>query len=99
MAIPTGRATFYEIALVSPDGDKWRIPLWVRAKGRRNIQDAATDAQNLERIQSVARTKNFEWNTKQQAYVSPRGWKIAATGRTQRECEDSPLAILPKLGA
>lgn len=88
--------TRYEIVLISPDGPRWRVPLWTVKKGRLDVGRAATTDDYFGRIHALAGLSDLIWDVKAQAYRNATGWLLRASGRTQLEAEREPLPLLPK---
>ncbi|MGK2898593.1 MAG: hypothetical protein ACSLE9_07880 [Burkholderiaceae bacterium] len=84
--------TRYEIALIAPDGNRYRLPLWTRDKGNAACARAFFSARLA--IGALTGYADFEWNAKAKAFETNNGWAIRATGRTQRGDGTAPLPVL-----
>lgn len=77
------RATAWEVALIAADGRLYRIGYSER-KGKTAAYRIFTA--NIAAIAPLIDDADGEWNAKQQAFVSPTGWKVGFfTGRTKRD--------------
>lgn len=96
--------TYYEVVVSNyVDGSfdegarRYRLPLWVYAKGRKHIIEAYRT--RPEAVRGLTGCDDFEWNTKTQRFESQKngGWWIGYSGRTQRDADATGhLEILPK---